>query len=860
MISMSTSNFILNTLTLERGIDRDILTIPSNTLVSEAITSMSQVRASCILVVEQQQLVGIFTERDVVKLTASQVPLEQVEIAQLMTPEPVKLQFSETLEMFSVLPLLRQHHIRHLPIVDHRDYPMGIVTPQSIREVLKPSDLLKLRRVAEVMTTEVVYTSAKVSVFEIAQIMAKHQISCVVIAEEVKPKHRLIEGDLGDDPAKIFTSSSVQSPVPIGIITERDLVQFKALGLNLSQTQAGEVMSTPLLPILTSESLWNAHEKMKQHRIRRLVVVDESGLLAGILTQTSLLQSLDSSEMYLTIQTLQQQVEQQTAQLKQINEQLQQEVAQRRQEIREHKLSEASLRESQERFRVTFEQAAVGITHVGIEGHFLRVNSKLCDILGYTREELLNLTCESITHPDDLVTELEYVRRMLIGEIEAYSFEKRYICKDGSYIWTNLTVSLAHNTLGEPKYFITVVEDISDRKRVESALRQSESKFRAIFDQTFQFIGLLQPDGTVLEVNQTALDFGAIELANIVGRPFWEVPFWEISLQTQQKLQAAITQAASGEFVRYQVDIWGAGDRIITIDFSLKPVKDEKGQVVLLISEGRDISEIKYAEAQIRQLNQSLEQRITERTAQLEAANQELEAFSYSVSHDLRSPLRALHGFSGILNQRYGSQLSLQAKHYVERIEVNAKKMANLIDALLTFSRLSRQPLNTQWVDMIAIVREVFQELHEQQVGRQIEVKIANLPPCQADPALLHQVWMNLISNALKYSSQNKFTQIQLGCKSDNDTYFYYIKDNGVGFDMRYSHKLFSVFQRLHTEEEFEGTGVGLANAQRIIHRHGGCIWAEAEINQGATFYFTLEGDSAIDQRIKKAPSKSSAG
>ncbi|NET05848.1 MAG: PAS domain S-box protein [Symploca sp. SIO2B6] len=882
---------MLTSLTLEQGIDRNIITIPSNTPVTEAITAMSQVRASCILVVEQHQLVGIFTERDVVKVTASQMPLEQLNISQLMTADLVTLKLTEIINTFSVLSLLRQHSIRHLPIVDNQGYPVGIVTPHSIRQVLKPTDLLKLRLVAEAMTTKVIYMPATISVFEISQIMAKNRISCVVIAKEGEHKQRATEEKLGDNLAKTFSSSSTKSPIPIGIITERDLVQFQALGLNLSQTQAVEVMSTPLLPILTSQSLWDAHERMHRHRIRRLVVVDDCGLLAGILTQTNFLQALDPNEMYLTIQTLQQQTEKQTAQLKQINKHLQEEVAQRwqveealrkaqecleqkiqtrtvqlaeanvrlRQEIKERKNSEASLRESQEQFRVTFEQAAVGIVHVGTKGHFLRVNSKFCDILGYTLEEMLSLNCQSITHPDDLETELEYIRRMLVGEIKAYSFEKRYIRKDGSYVWTNMTTSLAHHTSGEPKYFIAVLEDISDRKGVESALRQSESKFRAIFDQTFQFIGLLQPDGIVLEVNKTALDFAAIQLADIVGRPFWQAPWWQLSPQTQQQLQAAIAQAASGEFVRYPVNLWGAGDRTITIDFSLKPVKDETEQVVLLIPEGRDISEIKQAQAKIQQLNETLEQRITERTAQLEAANKELEAFSYSVSHDLRVPLRAMHGFSNILNRRYSSQLSPRAKHYLERIEVNTKKMSHLIDDLLTFSRLSRQPLHKQWVDMMAIVREVFQELDEQQARREIEIEMTNLPPCQADPALLHQVWINLISNALKYSSQRKIAQITLGCKSNKNRLVYYIKDNGVGFDMRYSHKLFGVFQRLHTEEEFEGTGVGLANAQRIIHRHGGCIWAEAKINQGATFYFTLEGDSAIDQQLGEQFSRSSA-
>jgi light-regulated signal transduction histidine kinase (bacteriophytochrome) len=247
---------------------------------------------------------------------------------------------------------------------------------------------------------------------------------------------------------------------------------------------------------------------------------------------------------------------------------------------------------------------------------------------------------------------------------------------------------------------------------------------------------------------------------------------------------------------------------------------------------------------------EELEQRVRERTAQLQTTNRELESFSYSISHDLRAPLRAINGYSSILLEDFSGELSPQARGFQEKIRSNAIRMGELVDGLLAFSRLGRKKVQKAIVNPRDLVDEVLEELEPEITSRHIEIIIGELPPCDADPLLLKQVFANLISNALKFTREQKKAQVIIGSQLTERGLTYFVKDNGAGFDMQYANRLFGVFQRLHRDEEFEGTGVGLAIIQRIILRHGGEVWAQGQLEKGASFFFTLGSITIEDSGI----------
>jgi len=279
------------------------------------------------------------------------------------------------------------------------------------------------------------------------------------------------------------------------------------------------------------------------------------------------------------------------------------------------------------------------------------------------------------------------------------------------------------------------------------------------------------------------------------------------------------------------------------VDTTIVPFLGTDGKPRQYVAIRADITERKRAEEQIKQLNSELEKRVSLRTGELEAANQELAAFSYSISHDLRAPLRAMAGFARILEKELAGQTSDDARHAMERIRANAAKMGDLVDGLLDFASLGRRPLAKRKVSPAVIARGVCEELRSETEGRNVEIEITELPQCETDPTLLKQVFANLLSNAVKYTRGRNPAVIKVGSSQHGEETVYFVRDNGAGFDMKYAGKLFQVFQRLHRADQFEGTGVGLAIVHRIVQRHGGRIWTESQLDQGTTFYFTIGHD-----------------
>jgi PAS domain S-box-containing protein len=392
-------------------------------------------------------------------------------------------------------------------------------------------------------------------------------------------------------------------------------------------------------------------------------------------------------------------------------------------------------------------------------------------------------------------------------------------------------------------------EERSRRTQAEEAFRRSEEMLRLLIENVTDYaIYMLDPEGRVGSWNAGAERMTGFRADEVVGNPMQNC-FAEEEINAG-KLQEELKRAATEG--RIQAEGWCVrkdGSRYFA-NWIITAVRDASGKPASFLKVARDVTERKKHEEQIARWNSDLEKRVAERTAQLEAANKELESFSYSVSHDLRAPLRHIDGFVEILQGNLSSILDEENREHLKTIADAARQMGRLIDDLLGFSRMSRARMNKKTVSLADLVKDAIRQLKHDADGRDIEWITESLPDVVADPSLLRQVLVNLISNALKYTRTRSRARIELGTSVTEDEIIFFIRDNGVGFDMRYADRLFGVFQRLHRASEFEGTGVGLANVRRIIHRHGGRTWAEGVVNSGATFYFSLPKQKEVSSDL----------
>ncbi|NEP17659.1 MAG: PAS domain S-box protein [Leptolyngbya sp. SIO4C1] len=666
-----------------------------------------------------------------------------------------------------------------------------------------------------------------------------------------------------------------------------------------------------------------------------------------------------------------------------------------------------ALRESEERFRATFDQAAVGIAHVAPDGRWLRVNHRLCEIVGYTSAELQATTFQAITHPDDLELDLAYVRQMLAGKRLTYSMEKRYFHKSGEIIWINLTVSLVRERSGEPKYFISVVEDISDRKQTEASLKASEDRFRRAIVQAPVPIVIYAEDGEILHLSEGWTRFTGYTASDIPTLEAWTekaydthkstilqhinqlferdraVDEGEFAIRTQhgtrriwqfssaplgytadgrrlvismasdvsqlkraestlaQKLnqQAAVAKLGqqalkahdpialftrATELVAQALEIdyckvleltpdrhrlklvagvgWQPGlvgqamvknDQRSQAGYTLQAnhpvvVKDLRSetrfsgpallldhQVVSGISvilyqqedepfgvlgahtrQARSFSqpdidfvqaianilssaiEQHQARATIQQMNRSLEQRVAERTRQVETANDELKAFAYTVSHDLRAPLRAMQGFAQALLEDYAPELDELGHEYANRIVGAAAQMDTLILDLLDYSRLGRAYIQLQPLSLDQMMTQTCSKLAPIIQNAQAEIQIrAPLPEICGNRHIVFQILTNLLTNGIKFIDPQVKPVLQISCEERDRTVRLWVKDNGIGIAPKHQQRIFQVFERLHGIEAYGGTGIGLAAVKRGVERLGGAVGVESVLGQGSRFW-----------------------